>query len=1062
MTSDFCATILQKTKLAVDRTLCGDVAKVVSVRNPDEEVEVRFGYILDGKNYGGLYGSENENPRQMWYRLIELLSNSSLYVASDVEKTLSESFGNTRKITSLDAPIPPIYQEKKRIQTIDILTFYVGGTEYSVRLNRASEKVKPAIVKGDPDFSRLRTRIAFTSKDKSHRIDLTYVSSPDGNSKGIYEVEIEYLRALKDASDKPDLKAFFDPIKLVTYVIKGDKEMVSTVEHGKAIQTYNSLFAKEARFDPTKLYKRALPQPINLKRPMISRMSGYAVTNKLNGSRMVGVVIGTDVFAINMVSNVIKIAEGITIGFDRTVFDAEYFKGVLYVFDILFDKSVDVRGSNLDVRLHQASKVVELINIPNLKMKMFRMSGKLDMDVKELLDYNNTLPEDDNDGLIFSPITIPYFNDGIYKWKPPSMLTIDFTASKIGNDKWTLQVKDKNDKLVTFSPSGFNGVIQSSLELTGVGEYKWTGNTFELVRPRPDKDTPNFITTAQDVWDDIRNPITEEELPSLFLLEEDRDAIRKYHNSIKRDLIMLLSEGDKLVLDLGAGKGGDLGKYQAAKIKSLIAVEPNPVFAAELEVRAENMRSKRQLGYSLEVVHTQAQDSAVIGQALKGKKVDAASMFFSLSFFFENNLSLIDLVRTLHESVEKNGYFIGTTIDGEAVREILKGKDEVTFGPVTIRKKYKDFSGQIEFGKAIDYIYTDSATVIDTQREYLVDWALFVKRLAEKGFVLTSSELFKPVTWLSTEENQVSGLYRSFVFKRLDGYGVREKTIETPTKRVHLRALPNGTSAVLKSTLVDELPSYKLVRTGTIGDGDCFFYSVMQATVPGYKNLTKEKQVQLVSQYRQGLNVSQEEWATIWNGNFSRVGQAEFPGFDTRFWNYLNDDISGFMARRNNIENAVGKYGIENFLRQMGERKYANLNLKAFVVEIKKEFPRYIRNENYREKALEQLNDIIQLSIDQAYQSFISLVKTCGQWVGQEVLEIVGKNKNIDIYILNDVNGSPYPTECKHIKNRKSIILLFQGGNHYECVGRQLENGTIQREFEPNDPLIRLIQEKIC
>lgn len=1068
MTDSRTTTILQNTKLAVDRSLCTDVAKVVSVRNPDEEVEVRFGYILDGKNFSGMPGSESETPRQMWYRLIWLLSNSSMYTASEVEKTLSESFGNIRKITSLDTPLPPIYQEKKRIQTIDILTFYVGGTTYSVRLSRASEKTKPPITKGEPDFSRLRTRIGFTSKDKSHRIDLTYVSSPDGNSKGVYEVEIEYLRALKDASDKPDLKTFFDPIKLVMYVIKGEKEMVSTQEYTKAIQTYNSLFSKESRFDPTKLYKRALPQPINLKRQMISRMSGYAVTNKLNGSRMVGVVSGTDLFAINMVSNVVKIATGIAPGFDRTIFDAEYFKGTLYVFDILFDKSVDVRGSNLDVRLYHASKVVQLIDNPKLKMKMFRMSGNLDVDVKEMLDYNSTLPEDDNDGLIFTPITIPYFNDGIYKWKPPSMLTIDFAASKIGNGRWTLQVKDKNDKLVTFSPAGFNGTIQSSLELTGVGEYKWTGNTFELVRPRPDKDVPNFITTAQDVWDDIRNPITEEELPGLFLLEEDRDSIRKYHNSIKRDLIMLLSENDggKLVLDLGAGKGGDLGKYQAAKIKSLIAVEPNPVFAAELEVRAENMKQKRQLGYALDVVHAQAQDSSIIGQALKGRKVDAAAMFFSLSFFFENNLSLSELVRTLHESVEKNGYFIGTTIDGEAVRSALKDKEEISLGPVTIRKKYKDFSGPIDFGKAIDYIYTDSATVIDTQREYLVDWALFVKRLTERGFVLQTSELFKPVTWLSQEENQVSGLYRSFVFKRLDGYGTREKPVETPGRKVHLKALPNGKTVVLQSTLTEELAglnyTYKLVRTGSIGDGDCFFYSVLQALVPGYKNLSSDKQKELVTEYRQSLNVSQDEWASIWNGNFSRIGQAEFPGFDTRFWNFLTDDMSAYMARRNNIENAVGKYGIENFLRKMGERKYANLNLKSFVAEIRKEFSAFIRNESYREKAIEQLNNIIQLSIEQAYQSFISLVKTCGSWVGQEVLEIVSKSKNRDIYILNDINGAPYPTECKHIKNRKSIILLFQGGNHYECVGRQLENGTIQREFEFDDPLIRLIQDKIC
>lgn len=1070
--TDSCVIVLQNTKLAVDRSLCTDVARVVSVRNPDEEVEVRFGHTLDGKKYSGLAGSDTESARDMWYRLLKLLSSSSLYEKSGVEKTLSETFGSIRKITDLGVPGNPVYQEKKRIQTLDILTFRVGGHTHTVRLNRASEKGKPAVTKGAPDFSRIRTRIGFTAKDGSHRLDLTYVTSPTGDAHGAYEVEIEYLRALKDASDRPDLKAFFDPIKIVTYIIKGDKELVTTIEYSQVIQAYNALFAKEARFDPTKLYKRALPQPINLKRPMISRMTAYAVTNKLNGSRMVGVISNGDLYGINMVSDVVKIAGGLSANLDNTVFDAEYFKGVLYAFDLLFDKGTDVRGSNLDVRLDRASKIVATVGNDNLRMKVFRMSNDLESDVRQVLEYNSTLPEEDNDGLIFAPITIPYFNNDIYKWKPPQMLTIDFTASKIGANQYTLQVKDKHDKLVTFAPAGFNGTITSTKDLTGVGEYRWTGETFELVRPRPDKDTPNFITIAQDVWDDIRHPITEDELPGLFAtaLEEDRDAIRKYHNSIKRDLIMKLAVAEfkdgKVVVDLGAGKGGDLGKYQAAKIKSLIAVEPNNIFSAELGVRAESMRQKRQLSYALEVVPARAQDSNVIALALKGKKADAAAMFFSLSFFFENNMALIDLVRTLNESVEKNGYFIGTTIDGNAVRTALEGKEEIIFGPVTIRKQYKDFSGPIEFGRAIDYIYTDSATVIDTQREYLVDWELFVKRLAEQGFVVESTEMFKPVGWLSEEENRVSGLYRSFVFKRTGGYGGKEKPAPPIGRQKHLNMLENGTSAVLKSTLVPELATkgleYKLVRTGTIGDGSCFFYSVMQAIVPGYRGLSKEEQVKLVTDYRKALNVTKEEWLRIGNGNFARIGQAEFPGFDTRFWNYLQDEVSGYMARRNHIEAAMGEFGIENFLQHMGGRQYAVLDLTRLIAEIKKVFPNYISNEEHRDAAISQLNNLIEHSATEAYEAFIKLVRTCGEWVGQEVLELVSQSTNRDIYILNDVDGSPYPTECIHVKNRTSIILLFQGGSHYECVGRQLANGTIQREFDPNDPLIQLIQEKIC
>lgn len=1073
--ADSCVKVLQNTKLAVPAGLCAELAKSVTIRDKEEELEVRFGYTLDEKNYSGLAGSEAESSREMWYRLFKLLQGSALYKKSNVEKTLSETFGSLRKITDISVPlIAPVYHEKKKVKAIDILSFNVGGRSHTVRLNRSTENPRPnTSTKGVPDFARIRTRVAFSSKDGSHRIDMTYAISPQGG-KASYEVEIEYLRVLKDSNGRADLKSFFDPIKLVVYIIKGDNDLVTTLEHNQAIQIFNAMFAKEARFDPTKLYKRALPQPVNLKKQVIPRMNAYAVTNKLNGTRMIGVIFGGDLYAINMVGDVIKVLSGIPVTLDKTIFDAEYFKGVLYIFDMLFDKNIDIRAKNLDIRLLAAEALVKVVTSDKVKMKIFRMSGDLEQDTREVLKFNNSLPEEDNDGLIYTPITLPYFNDGIYKWKPPHMLTIDFAAGKVEDGKWTLQVKDKQDKLVTFAPSGFQGVIESKQYLNGIGEYKWNGQTFELVRPRPDKDTPNFITVAQDVWEDIRNPILEEDLPTLFSKsEEGRDGIRKYHNSIKRDLINILSSSEftkgKVVLDLGAGKGGDLAKYQSAKIKSLFAVEPNNEFSAELQVRAEGMRKKNSLSYSLVVIPTKAQDNLAIAEALKGYKVDAAAMFFSLSFFFENNLALYRLIDTLNETVEKGGMFIGTTIDGETVRRVLENKDEVTFGPVTLSKKYKDFVGPIDFNKAIDYIYKDSETVADVQREYLVDWDLFVKRLEKYGFVLENTDMFKPVNWLSDEENQVTTMYRRFVFRRLD-YTGKQNLSDTGNPKMapkHLVKKNPGDTVVLNSTLVSELKKdgldYQLVRTGTHGDGNCFFHSVMLA-IKGdeYRKLSDNDKKKMVTEYRKKLEVSKNDWMNIWNGNFARIGQYEYPGFDTRFWKFLQDDTSRYLGYRNHIDAALGNYGIVNFLKEISGRVYESMNVTRFIDEIRKVFIRYIKNKDHEEAAIKQLNEIIDKSLDEAYTAFITLIKACGAWVGQEVLDLVSKDLDVDIYILHDINGSPYKTECKHLKGRKSIVLLFQGMSHYECVGRNVKNTPIQRIFDPEDPLIRLIQEEIC
>ena len=52
----------------------------------------------------------------------------------------------------------------------------------------------------------------------------------------------------------------------------------------------------------------------------------------------------------------------------------------------------------------------------------------------------------------------------------------------------------------------------------------------------------------------------------------------------------------------------------------------------------------------------------------------------------------------------------------------------------------------------------------------------------------------------------------------------------------------------------------------------------------------------------------------------------------------------------------------------------------------------------------------------------------------------------------------PYrDTNSKNILKRKSIIIMWTGGCHYEIVGRLLSGNRIQREFDFNDSLIKRI-----
>jgi hypothetical protein len=76
--------------------------------------------------------------------------------------------------------------------------------------------------------------------------------------------------------------------------------------------------------------------------------------------------------------------------------------------------------------------------------------------------------------------------------------------------------------------------------------------------------------------------------------------------------------------------------------------------------------------------------------------------------------------------------------------------------------------------------------------------------------------------------------------------------------------------------------------------------------------------------------------------------------------------------------------------------------------------------------------------------------------------ELISNEINKDIYILSMVNkdvvklGNPE----LYYKNRKSIVLLYSPG-HYELVGIINENNDIRTIFEPSDPFIVRLKERV-
>lgn len=309
--------------------------------------------------------------------------------------------------------------------------------------------------------------------------------------------------------------------------------------------------------------------------------------------------------------------------------------------------------------------------------------------------------------------------------------------------------------------------------------------------------TEEMITTGEDIPEEMSNDdiyynraITTKGKEGAKLLTMTQN-MRDFHNLyVKKSLIMGVSKMGNTLIDMAAGKGGDLPKWIAAKLS----------FVLGLDVSKDNVENKidgicaRYLNYRKKYTHMpsgifiHADSSHVIktGQAaiteryklilraifgegakdadLLGRGVynaygkgadgfDVCSVQFAVHYFFENVKKLHTFLRNVCECTKVGGYFIGTCYDGETIFNELKdkemgesmaitqkpdGEDPVKIWSVTkqyYQEEFVDDSSSLGYG--ID-VFQDS--INKTFREYLVNFNYFVQLMENYGFTLLTED----------------------------------------------------------------------------------------------------------------------------------------------------------------------------------------------------------------------------------------------------------------------------------------------------------------------------------
>ena len=283
-----------------------------------------------------------------------------------------------------------------------------------------------------------------------------------------------------------------------------------------------------------------------------------------------------------------------------------------------------------------------------------------------------------------------------------------------------------------------------------------------------------------------------------------------------------------------------------------------------------------------------------------------------------------------------------------------------------------------------------------------------------------------------------------------------------------------------------------LVRTGTIPDGSCCYHSLLHACSKDYISLDEQGRKKLVERLRESLasKVDKERWEQLSEGLVAKIPfQENVNLFLTNFYKYVKSgktkNIKSIVNQviKNDEDNDTYKVILEmvtllDFEKNILPSTYDECGDKPISVckekivnnttrFYKKIFKKIDIDESRKKYCIEKLNLLIQTITDEsennAFNEYVTSLKDTSVEVDRYTIGLISNRINRDIYFLDSRNRMPYREGgTDHIKKRKSVILLWAGGVHYEIVGRLLPGNKVQREFEPDDPLIVRIRTFLC
>lgn len=216
------------------------------------------------------------------------------------------------------------------------------------------------------------------------------------------------------------------------------------------------------------------------------------------------------------------------------------------------------------------------------------------------------------------------------------------------------------------------------------------------------------------------------------------EDLRKHHNALKRQLIHENTKEGDTILDVGAGFGGDLKKWQECGA-NINMCDPSPDALDEARSRAKNMRIR---------VNFYVGDIS----SCPMRKYDVICYNFSMHYIFKTEKLFSDTLKEIRQRMKHGGKLFGIIPDSVSI--IMKTPYTDTLGNIF---QMVSGAGHGGFGERVVVELADTP--------YYVNGAI-PEPLAYKDLLITHLERigFSLQVWEPLEGHSITQLYSKFIF----------------------------------------------------------------------------------------------------------------------------------------------------------------------------------------------------------------------------------------------------------------------------------------------------------